>query len=114
MKKSNYQIKENQMFYKNQPLFKAKGLIKSFLIVNSGVAVLVKGDEVIGDRNIYFYKFNGQLKWQVEHPDKLHESNYYTAIYLSEDNKLQAYSMNGVEYTLNEEDGRILKKELIK
>ena len=65
-------------------------------------------------RNIYCYNFNGQLKWQVENPDKIYPTNYYTSIYFSDDNKLQAYSKNGVEYTLNEEDGIILKKELIK
>lgn len=46
--------------------------------------------------------------------DELHFTNYYASIYLSNNNELKAYSKNGFEYTLNERNGCILKKELIK
>ena len=35
-------------------------------------------------------------------------------IYLSDQNLLQAYNINGIEVTINKQDGSILKNELIK
>lgn len=114
MEINNYTAQGDQMLYKKQILFTAKGLIKDHLLITDGIVVLIGGSETIEEQNIYCYDFDGRLKWHVANPDKIYPTNYYTSIYLSDDNALQAYSKNGVEYTLNEEDGSILKKELIK
>jgi hypothetical protein len=114
MQEKKYIIKDDKLLQNQEVLFTAPALINEFLIKGRNIIVLVSRTQITGDRNVYCYEFNGNLKWQIENPDNIHSTNYYTSIYLSSNNELQAYSKNGVEYTLNEYNGTILKKELIK
>lgn len=98
----------------NKIILEAQANIQEYLILDNVIIILVKGDKLIDDRNIFGYDFNGTVKWQVPKPDLLHKRNYYTSIYLSHNNMLQAYSQSGVEITINKENGTILGKELIK
>jgi hypothetical protein len=47
------------------------------------------------------------------HPVELHDSNYFSGIYLRGD-ELYAYNINGVEYHLDKQTGDVLDTELIK
>jgi hypothetical protein len=114
MEGKNYRIKDDKLLENEEVLFTAPASINEVLIKGRNIIVLVTSTQITGDRNVYCYEFNGNLKWQIENPDNIHSTNYYTSIYLSSNNELQAYSKNGVEYTLNECKGTILKKELIK
>jgi hypothetical protein len=115
MMQENYYItQDDKLLYNQDVIFAAPASITEFLIIGENIIVLVTGNQITGDRNIYCYEINGNLKWQVENPDNIHSTNYYTSIYLSNDNELQAYSKNGIEYTLNADNGTFLKKELIK
>lgn len=114
MEEKNYKIQDDKLLQNEEILLTAPASIKEFLFKGQNIIVLVTSTQIIGDRNIYCYGFNGNLKWQIENPDNIHSTNYYTSIYLSKNNELQAYNKNGVEYTLNEGNGNILKKELIK
>lgn len=114
MKDNNYTLQDNRMLYNSNILFTAKGLIENYIIVSEGIVVLIDSGRSKDSRNVYCYDFNGALKWQIPPADELHFNNYYTSIYCSENKLLQAYNINGIEVTLNEEDGSIVKKELIK
>ena len=114
MKEKNCEIKDDKLLQNEKIIFIAPASIEDFVIKGENIIVLVISNLITGDSNVYCYDFNGELKWQIPPADKLHFTNYYTSIYLSNDNELQAYSKNGVEYTLNERNGSILKKELIK
>jgi len=114
MEAKNYIIKDDRLLQNEEVLFTAPASIQEVLIIGKYIIVLVTSTQMTGDRNVYCYEFNGNLKWQIENPDKIHSTNYYTSIYLSINNELQAYSKNGVEYTLSVDNGTILKKELIK
>lgn len=114
MEENSYIVQGDKLLYVNKVLFKAKGLIEKYLVMPNGIVILTDNSNSKEMQNVYYYDFNGELKWQIPSADELHFNNCYTSIYLSRDNELQAYSKNGVEYTLNEKDGSIIKKELIK
>ena len=112
--KSQYKVNGDKLLFANQTLLKAKGSIENFFILDDVIVILVDGSSLDSDRNIFGFDISGNVKWQIPEPDHLHERNYYTFMYVSESNELQAYSQSGVEVTINKENGNILKKELIK
>jgi hypothetical protein len=114
MEETSYKIQNDKMLRDNKILFSANGKIDSYVVLKNGIVILTDYNSSIELRNVYCYSFNGAFKWQIPPADELHLYNYYTSIYLSNENQLQAFSNNGVEYTLNEENGNVLKKELIK
>ena len=85
---------------------------KTIYLKNSRV-VIVKPNTEIGDRNIFCFDYSGKIKWQVPAPPQLHQSNYFTGIYLRE-GELYAYSLNGVEFHLDKETGVVVDSALIK
>jgi outer membrane protein assembly factor BamB len=87
--------------------------VKQIVDLENYIVVLVGYCSEVGERNVFCYNASGQLKWQIPNPVQLHEINYYTGIYIREQ-QLYAYSVSGVEYNLNEETGEILKSEFIK
>lgn len=113
MKKSNYTIQKNRVLCNDNILIVVDDVIKDYIIMDD-IVILVDASKSKSSRNIYCYDFTGKLKWQIAVADRLHCDNYYTSIYLSEQNFLQAYNINGIEVTINKQDGSILKKELIK
>jgi hypothetical protein len=112
MKASELEIKGNRLLLNKDPIIKTDSDIKMYLIIENGIIILTK--EEPNDRNVYCYDLHGNLKWQIPEPDKLHYTNSYTSLYFSSTSELQAYNQNGVEVTLNKEDGSVIKKELIK
>ena len=113
MKESNYTVQKNRVIYNDNTLIVVDDVIKEYIIID-GIVLLLDPSKSKSSRNIYCYDFAGRLKWQIALLDQLHHENYYTSIYLSEQNVLQAYNINGIEITINKQDGSILKKELIK
>ena len=108
---------DNKFFFFNDSLLiEAPALIKKFLILNNFVILLIDPNELKDDKNIFCYSLNGQFEWQIREVPKLpsHTRNYYTSIYVNENNDFQAYNLNGVEITINLSNGEIIKKELIR
>lgn len=91
-----------------------KNDIQDYVIKNDCIVILEDSIKSKSEQNIYCYSVEGKFRWQIPQPDKLHFDNYYTSIYLSEQGSLQAYNKNGIEVTIDERDGSILHKELIK
>ena len=115
MIEKNFNIIENKLLYNGKQVVTTKSVIEFFLVVSEYelIIVLVNAAKLKSDRNIFCYGFDEELKWQIPEPDKLHNDNYYTSIYLSDGN-LSAYNINGVEVTIDKHNGRILNKQLIK
>jgi hypothetical protein len=109
-------IKGNALYYNGDQIFVAESDIEKFLVFNNNmefIIVLVDAAKLKTDRNIFCYGLDTKLKWQIPEPDKLHNENYYTSIYLSDGN-LYAYNINGVEVIIDKQTGNILSKQLIK
>ena len=65
-------------------------------------------------RNIFLLDHAGRVIWQVEAATISHGIKGFSDLYLGADGDLLAYSPNGIEYTIQVETGRILKRELIR
>ena len=114
MKENSFVIEGNKMLFDGKVFLVFDDIIQDFIISDDSIIVLVDAAKSHNNQNIYCYDFNGKLRWRIPPPDKLHFQNYYTSMYLSEDDFLQAYNINGVEVTVDKQNGNILKKELIK
>ena len=105
---------QEMFLYKDGELFLSlPAIIKSYLIFNNTIVLLVANNPVVGEQNVFCYDILGDLKWQVPKPFKLHSENYFTSIYFQE-SELYAYSISGVEYLLDKETGNIINSQLIK
>jgi hypothetical protein len=111
---NRYSIEKNKFVRDGEILITIKDDIKDYVIVNDCIIILADSSKSKNDQNIYCYDVGGELIWQIPPVDKLHFDNYYTSVYLSEQGSLQAYNKNGIEITINKQDGNILQKELIK
>jgi hypothetical protein len=107
---------DNIFYFNDSLLVEAPALITKFLIIKNFVILLIDSNELRDDKNIFCYSLKGQFEWQIREVPKLpsHTRNYYTSIYVNENNDLQAYNLNGVEVTINLSNGEIIKKELIR
>jgi hypothetical protein len=114
MDKNIFHNYNNKILFKDTLLIEAPALINDFLIINNLIVLLLDSGDFIDDKNIFCYSFEGKFKWQIAEMPKLHVRNYFTSIYVNENNDLQAYNKNGVEVTINMNDGTFLKKELIR
>ena len=113
MQKNEFTVQKNILLQDSKILIVAEEVIKDY-ILGDEIIILVDASKTKNSRNVYCYDFNGKLIWQIAASDQLHFDNYYTSIYLSEQNLLLLYNINGIEATINKWDGSILKKELIK
>jgi hypothetical protein len=114
MEDNGYSCNGRNIICNGKILLTAEADIKLFLLLGNIIVVLVSGQMLSHDRNIFGYDLSGKFKWQIPNPPKIVSRNYYSSIYLSDDKKLMGYSINGVEVAINEENGVIIKKELIK
>ena len=114
MNNNSFIIQGNKLFHNEKALIVCNAIIQDFIVIDDSIVILVDPNGSQDDQNIYCYQISGKLKWQIPPADKLHHENYYTSVYVSEDASLQAYSINGVEITIDKLNGNILKKELIK
>lgn len=110
---SEFEITGKNLYYKGNLLLSINNLIKDVLAVDGFIILLLEYNSTDKEANIWCYTYNKEPLWQICEPDKLHDVNYYTSIYLR-DNKLCAYNINGIEVTIDERTGEILNKELIK
>lgn len=109
-------IKGNTLFYNGNQVIEAESDIEKFLVLSDDmelIIILVNATKLRTDRNIFCYDLKSILKWQIPEPDKLHNENYYTSIYLFDGN-LYANNINGIEVSVDKQTGRILSKQLIK
>ncbi len=114
MKINNYKIDKNN-FYINDVLFiNAPSFIRKFLVIDNRIILLLKEKTLDNDRNIYCYDFRGNLFWIVSEVVKIHDENYFTNIYIGENDELKAYNLNGIEVTISINNGQIIKAELVK
>lgn len=108
-----FDFKNKTVFLDKHPFVSFESTIEDILILKTSLIILLKYNSILGERNIFSYGFDQSLKWQIPQPVQIHSLNYYSSIYLT-DNELYAYSISGVEYHLNIETGEILDSELIK
>jgi hypothetical protein len=107
-------VKGRRIKYKGRLLLTAPAEIEKYIIIEDLIVVLVNGSSILSDQNVFGYSVTGELHWTIPEPDALHQRNSYTSIYLSAAGELRAYSESGVEYTLNQYDGSVISKLLIK
>lgn len=88
---------------------------QSVPLPNRGQVVLAQTIEGLDPtRNIFLIDATNQVIWQVEPVLPSHGVTEYSSIRLDSENRLLAYSANGIEYHLDPENGRVLNKELIR
>ncbi|MES2649396.1 MAG: hypothetical protein V4717_21130 [Bacteroidota bacterium] len=114
MNENTFTVNENKLLLNGQVFVILDENIQDFITTDDSIVILVNADISQNDRNVYCYNFDGKLRWRILPLDKLHFQNYYTSVYLSDEDLLQAYNINGVEVTLDKRDGNFIKKELIK
>jgi hypothetical protein len=65
-------------------------------------------------RNVFLLNPEGDVLWQIETGGSFHGVIGYSDIYFDPNNKLMAYSRDGIEYEIDPTSGRVLGKELIR
>lgn len=111
---NNYNILNNKLYYNDKSLITLNYNIQEYLTIDDLIIILEDSSNSKNEQNIYCYSKNGDFRWRIPPLDKLHFDNYYTSIYITEKGALQAYNKNGVEVTIDKQNGNILQKELIK
>ena len=114
MTENNFRFEKRNIYYNDKILVQVDNDIQDYLLTDNLLIILTDGEQASNDQNVYCYDLTGDFLWQIEDPDHLHSRNYFTSIYLSNKDELQAYNINGVEYTIKKQTGSILRKELIK
>lgn len=114
MKKNDCKIKANLLVCNGRIFITANENIQDYIITNDCVIILVVPNESGDNQNVYCYELNGNLRWKIDPTYLIHDSNYYSSIYLSKIDLLQAYNINGIEVTIDISNGHIINNELIK
>lgn len=114
MNNYNFHIHQSQFFIDDVLLIDAPSIIENFLVVDNKIVLLLSNRYLQSDRNIYCFDFEGNQCWIISEVTKLHDKNYFTNIYTNEYGVLMAYNLNGIEVTINLDNGSIIKAELIK
>jgi hypothetical protein len=114
MDKKSFYINGNKFSHNNTLLISAKSSIKDFLIINDLIVLLLDSDDFDSDQNIFGYNLDGIIRWQISEISKLHKRNYFTSIYINKKDELLAYNKNGIEATINKDNGEIIMSELIR
>lgn len=109
----DFEIDGKNLYYKGQLFLSISNPIKDVLFIDGFIILLLEYSPFVNDRNIVGYSFEKEFLWQIAEPDKFHDVNYYTCLYLR-DNRLHAYNINGVEVTIKPSSGEILDRQLIK
>lgn len=104
---------DNRILNNGKTIIELPTNVVDVLSINQLIVVLVDKAQTDNDRNIVCYDFNGNFKWQVPEPIKLHSENYFVGIEIRE-TQLYAYSVSGVEYHLDPNTGSVLETQLIK
>jgi len=89
--------------------------VMKFIILENSILVLTNTDrKTYGDRNIFRLSEEGEILWQVEQPDKFrgidaNRTVCFTGLSIEVD-KIRAYSLNGFDYEIDFETGKLLSK----
>ena len=97
--------------------FESRAIKKSLYFEHFGYVVLIdkKMDKHIEpSRNIYMLNPIGDVVWQIDSGFSSHGVVGYSDIYFDSNNRLMAYSSNGVEYEIDPQSGHIIGRELIR
>lgn len=92
-------------------------VIKRLLLDDLGDLILVDSKSAPPpelERNVFLLGGDGKVLWQIEPAVQSHGSIGFSNVYIGENNKLMAYSSNGIEYTIDRLTGRILDKDLVR
>ena len=108
-----FRFNDKSIFFNKDSFITFQYKIENLLVFPTSLIVLLEPDSSMDERNVFCYAFDKSFKWQIPQPASIHGSNYYSSIYITDD-ELYAYSVSGVEYHLNVETGEIIKSELIK
>lgn len=108
-----FDFKSNMLYRDGEKFLSFPSSISEILVVKNGVIILFQNSSAIGNQNILCFDFQKNQIWQISKPVELHCDNYFSAIYLRDD-ELYAYNINGIEYHLDKETGNILDTQLIK
>ncbi len=65
-------------------------------------------------QNLFCLTAKGDVLWQIQPSVISHGVIGYSDVLLGQNGELLAYSANGVEYTIEENSGKILSKDLIR
>jgi hypothetical protein len=114
MKNNNYKVNQYRFYIDDMLLINAPSVIEKFLILDTKIILLLQEKILENDKNIYCFDFKGNFLWIVSDVIKLHDKNYFTNMYINENNELMAYNLNGTEVTIDVDTGRIIKAELIR
>jgi hypothetical protein len=110
---NNFVFKSNILYRDGERFLSFPSSINEILVIKNRVIILLQNSSPIGNQNIFCFDFQKNQIWQISKPVELHYDNYFSAIYLRDD-ELYAYNINGIEYHLDKETGDILDTELIK
>jgi hypothetical protein len=113
MNEERFLIKGNKFYREEDLILTTDYPIIQFVVIND-LIVLLYDYNIINNENIFGYDFDGGLKWRIEKITKIHNENYFTSIYSNDNKELLGYNVNGIEVTINKNNGHILHKELIK
>jgi hypothetical protein len=109
-----YFVDNNKLLKKNNVIIEVTTSIISFMLFKNKIILHIEPKDELCDRNIFCYNLNGKLEWIVQSTPRIHDKNYFMKIYSNTDNELMAYSLNGIEVTIDLNTGIIIKQELIK
>lgn len=110
---NNFDFKNNVLYKDGERFLSFLSNIEKVLVLKNSIVILLAYSSSAGSQNIFCFDFHKNQKWQISKPVELHHDNYFSAIYLRED-EFYAYNINGVEYHLDKETGDVLDTELIK
>jgi|SRR6267378_7269943 len=93
------------------------GIAKRLSLAGQGDVVLLEpasSKDIDPARNVFLLDKDDYVIWQIEAATLSHGIKGFSDVYVGPDNKLMAYSPNGIEYTIQSDTGRILGKELVR
>ena len=97
--------------------FEIASIKKSIPMQGIGSVVLIDckmAPHCENDSNVFLLGLAGEVIWQIEPSLSSHGVIGYSDVCVGSNNKLLAYSSNGIEYEIEPTSGRILSKELIR
>lgn len=114
MSETIYQLKNGKLYQGTKVVSFIKTSITKYLLINTYLITLLDSIKMNSERNIICFDLSGNIIWQIEQPDKLHESNYYISLDKLSDFELIAFTISGVEAVIDINTGKILSKSLTK
>jgi hypothetical protein len=107
-------INGNTLFLDHRKLLFTEDNIDKYIVMSGKIIILTNSAISKRKDNVYCYNLSGEILWRIESSSRpIDFFNYYTEIYLK-NGELKAYNFEGFEFTIDENNGIVLKKEFIK